>query len=180
MTTSPDRSAPATTPDPAGPTAPTPTPDDVGAALVDGVEALGLDVDDLGDGRFMTMLAGEWKRTIPVLFHVGDRSVRVTSLLAGRPDDNLGEVHELLLHRNERSGWVHFALDDEGDIVLTGRVPLAAVDHATLDELLGEVLAVSDATFNSVLRAGFADYIDVEQAWRAANDMPPNPVSTQG
>ncbi len=176
MTPSADQPPPDPTPDPT----PAPTPDEVANALVAGVEALGLDLDDLGDGRFMTMLSGEWKRTIPVLFHVGDRSVRVTSLLAGRPDGNHGEVHELLLHRNERSGWVHFALDDEGDIVLTGRVPLAVVDHATLDELLGEVLAVSDATFNSVLRAGFADYIDAEQAWRAANDMPPNPVSTQG
>ncbi len=152
----------------------------VAADLVAGIERLGLDVDDLGDDRWMTMLAGEWKRTIPVLFHLGDHSVRVTSLLAGRPDDNHAEVHALLLHRNERSGWVHFALDDEGDIVLTGRVPLAVVGDETLDELLGEVLAVSDATFNSVLRAGFADYIDAEQAWRAANDMPPNPVSTQG
>lgn len=163
------------------PSDPTPSdPNDAASALVAAVERLGLDLDDLGDGRWMTMLEGEWKRTIPVLFDVGDHSVRVTSLLAGRPDENHGEVHALLLHRNERAAWVHFALDDEGDIVLTGRVPLAIVDDNTLDELLGEVLAVSDATFNSVLRAGFASYIDVEQAWRAKNDMPPNPVSTQG
>ncbi len=146
----------------------------------DTLAELGLDVDHVGEAQWMTMLSGEWKRTIPVLFTIGDRSVRVTSLLAGRPDENHGEVHALLLHRNQDTGWVHFALDDDGNVVLTGRIPHAAVSSASIDELLGEVLAVSDATFNSVLRAGFEHYIDAEQRWRAANDMPPNPVSTQG
>lgn len=157
-----------------------PTVDRVADRLATTLADLGLDVDHVGEHRWMTMLSGQWKRTIPVLFDLGDRSLRVTSLLAGRPDGNHGAVHELLLHRNERSGWVHFALDDTGDIVLTGRVPLVAVTPGALDELLGEVLAVSDETFNTVLRTGFADYIAVEQAWRAANDMPPNPVSTEG
>ena len=156
------------------------SPEQVAGQVEDTLAGLGLDVDQVGEQRWMTMLAGEWKRTIPVLLVLGERSLRITSLLAGRPDDNHGAVHELLLHRNERARWVHFALDDEGDIVLTGRVPIAAVDPAAIDELLGEVLAVSDETFNTVLRIGFADYIAAEQAWRAANDMPPNPVSTQG
>lgn len=150
------------------------------AVITDTLAALGLDADQVGESQWMTMLSGEWKRTIPVLFTIGERSVRVTSLLAGRPDENHGAVHELLLHRNQDMGWVHFALDDDGNVVLVGRVPHVAVSEAHLDELLGEVLAVSDATFNSVLRAGFERYIDAEQRWRAANDMPPNPVSTQG
>ncbi len=148
--------------------------------VTDTLAELDLAADRIDEARWMTMLAGEWKRTIPVLFTIGDRSVRITSLLAGRPDENHGEVHELLLHRNQDTGWVHFALDDEGDIVLTGRVPHAALDADVLGEVLGEVLTVSDATFNSVLRAGFEGYIEAEQHWRAANDMPPNPVSTQG
>lgn len=154
--------------------------DDVATVVVDTLESLDLAADRVGEHRIMTMLSGEWKRTIPVLFEVGERSVRVTSLLAGRPDENHGQVHAYLLHRNEDAHWVHFALDDEGDIVLTGRMPDDVVTPATLDELLGEVLAVSDASFNSVLRAGFEHYIAAEQRWRAANDMPPNPVSTEG
>ena len=148
--------------------------------LLDGLEGLGLPVEQVGERQWMTMVSGEWKRTIPVLFELGDRSLRVTSLLAGAPDENHAEVHELLLHRNERARWVHFALTDVGDVVLRGRVVLEAFTPAVLDELLGEVLAVSDETFNSVLRAGFESYIAAEQRWRAANDMPPNPVSTQG
>lgn len=156
------------------------SPEQVAGQVEDTLAELGLDVDQVGEQRWMTMLAGEWKRTIPVLLVLGERSLRITSLLAGRPDDNHGAVHELLLHRNERARWVHFALDDEGDIVLTGRIPNAAVTPDVLGQVLGEVLTTSDRTFNSVLRAGFEHYIDAEQQWRAANGMPPNPVSTQG
>jgi hypothetical protein len=38
------------------------------------------------------------------------------------------------------------------------------------------VLTLSDETFNQVLRAGFASYLEVEQRWRAKAGLPPNPV----
>jgi hypothetical protein len=142
--------------------------------------ALGLEVTPVGQDRWMTTLAGEWKRTIPVLLELGDRTLTVTSLFAGIPDEGHAEVYRLLLHRNQRPGPVHFALDDEGHLVLTGAVPLVAVDAAALDELLGAVLGVSDETFNQVLRAGFASYLAAEQRWRATVGLPPNPVGEPG
>lgn len=149
-------------------------------AVTETLEATGLDVDEVGDDRWMTVLAGEWKRTIPVLLHLDERSLAVTSLFTGVPDEGHAEVYALLLHRNQRRLPVHFALDDEGDIVLTGSLPLVAVDRAAVDALLGALLATADETFNQVLRAGFAGYIEHEQAWREKNGLPPNPVSTQG
>jgi len=122
------------------------------------------------------MLAGEWKRTIPVLLEVGDRALKVTSLLAGAPDERHEEVYRLLLQRNQRARLVHFALDDEGDLILTGALPLAALDAATVDELLGAVLSLADETFNQVLRTGFAGYLAAEQRWRRGAGLPPNPV----
>ena len=139
-----------------------------------------LAVDEVGEDRWMTMLAGQWKRTIPVLLHLDERSLRVTSLLCGRLDEGHGDAYALLLHRNERLSWVHFALDDEGDVILTGAIPRELLSPAVLDEVLGQVLLVSDETFNAVLRAGFAAYIDSEQAWRARTGQPPNPVSGGG
>lgn len=147
------------------------------ALLVDTLEAAGLDAEEVAEDRWMTMLAGEWKRTIPLLLHLDERSLKVTSLLAGVPDEGHAEVYEILLQRNQRSGPVHFALDDEGDLILTGSLPLEALDAERLDELLGAVLTLSDETFNQVLRAGFAGYIEVEQRWRASAGLPPNPVS---
>ncbi len=148
--------------------------------VVSTLEDAELDVDEVGEDRWMTMLAGQWKRTIPLLLDLEERHLTVTSLLAGVPDEGHEEVYRLLLQRNQKPLPVHFALDDEGDIILTGQVPLVALDASTLDELLGAVLSVSDETFNSVLRAGFASYIDAEQRWREKTGQAPNPVSTQG
>jgi hypothetical protein len=133
-------------------------------------------VDDLGDDRYLAVLSGTWKRTIPVLFEVGDRHLTLTSLFAGVPDEAHAEVYALLLRRNQRSGPVHFALDDEGDLILVGRLPLVAADERGVDELLGALVDVCDRTFNDVLRTGFATYLDGEQRWRASVGLPPNPV----
>ncbi len=146
------------------------------AVVLDGLAAADLEVTPINDRRWMTMLEGERKRTIPVLLELGDRSLTVTSLLAGVPDDGHAEVYRILLARNQRPAPVHFGLDDEGDIVLVGRVPREALDATSFDELLGLVLTWSDETFDQVLRAGFGDYIDVEQRWRAKVGLPPNPV----
>jgi hypothetical protein len=141
------------------------------------LEANDLDVTEVGEDRWMTMLSGEWKRTIPLLLDLDERTLRITSLLAGVPDEGHAEVYRILLQRNQRPLPVHFALDDEGDLVLVGQVPLVALDARAVDELLGAVLTLSDETFNQVLRAGFASYLEVEQRWRAKVGLPPNPVA---
>jgi hypothetical protein len=145
-------------------------------ALLSTLEANELEVTEVGEDRWMTMLAGDWKRTIPLLLDLEERSLKVTSLLAGVPDEGHAEVYRILLQRNQRPLPVHFALDDEGDLILTGQVPLVALDTRAVDELLGAVLTLSDETFNQVLRAGFASYLEVEQRWRAKAGLPPNPV----
>jgi len=144
--------------------------------LRDGLAAAGLEVTEVGDDRWMTMLEGEWKRTIPVLLDLGDRRLTVTSLFSGVPDEGHAEVYRILLQRNQRPGPVHFALDDEGDLILTGSLPLAALDADSVDELLGQVLTYADETFNQVLRTGFAGYLEAEQRWRASAGLPPNPI----
>jgi hypothetical protein len=146
-------------------------------ALLATLEANELDVAEVGEDRWMTMLAGEWKRTIPLLLDLDERTLRITSLLAGVPDEGHADVYRILLQRNQRPLPVHFALDDEGDLILVGQVPLAVLDERAVDELLGAVLTLSDETFNQVLRAGFASYLEVEQRWRSKAGLPPNPVT---
>lgn len=151
--------------------------DDLGELVERVLDEADLDWDRVGEQRWTTMLSGEWKRTIPVLLHLDDRTLMVQSLLCGVPDEGHREVYALVLHRNERQRFVHFALDDVGDVIMTGRIPRAALDEDLLGQILGELLSTADESFNSVLRLGFAGYIDREQAWRAKNDLPPNPVS---
>ncbi len=144
--------------------------------LLDALDAADLEVSEVGEDRFMLMLSGEWKRTIPVLLDLDDRTLKLTSLFSGVPDEGHEQVYRLLLQRNQRSGPVHFALDDEGEVILTGTLPLAALDERAVDELLGRVLELSDETFNAVLRLGFAGYLEAEQRWRAKAGLPPNPA----
>lgn len=144
--------------------------------VTNGLAAVDLPVDDAGENRWMTTLSGEWKRTIPVLIELGERNLKVTSLFTGGLDEGHATVYELLLQRNQHAGPVHFALDDAGDVIITGGLPIEAVDAERFDELLGVVLDLADRTFNQVLRTGFAGYLAVEQAWRRRAGLPPNPV----
>jgi hypothetical protein len=132
-----------------------------------------------GDGAEWTVtLAGENKRTIPVHLRLEDQALHLRSLLCRSPDEGHEEVYRYLLARNERSGAAHFALDGDGNIVLVGSLPREALDRESFERLLGAVLTLADEVYNAVLRRGFASYIDVEQRWRAARGMPPNPVSS--
>jgi hypothetical protein len=97
--------------------------DEARKVLLAGLEAADLEVDEVGEDKWMTMLSGEWKRTIPLLLHLDEHSLKVTSLFAGVPDEGHEEVYRLLLQRNQRPQPVHFALDDEGDLIITGMVP---------------------------------------------------------
>ena len=144
------------------------------------LERSDLEVEQVGEHRWTTMLSGEWKRTIPVLLDLGERGLTVTSLFAGAPDEGHEEVYRLLLQRNQRPRPVHFALDDEGDLILVGYLHRDVIDDERVDELLGAILDLADGTFNRVLRAGFAGYLEVEQRWRAKVGMPPNPAGHQG
>ncbi len=89
-----------------------------------------------------------------------------------------GRSVPLPLERNQAAQPVHFALDSAGDVLLTGQVPLAVLDADSFDRLLGVVLTVADEVYFSVLRRGFAGYLEVEERWRGRVGLPPNPISS--
>jgi hypothetical protein len=136
-----------------------------------------LDVERVGEHGWLTVLRGERKRTVPVYLAVGDHTLSIQSFFLRAPDEQLDEVYALLLRRHLRTYVLRFALTDDGDVLLVGVLPLHAVTVAELDRVLGQVLAVADDMFNPALRAGFASYIDREQAWRRGVGLDPNPIS---
>jgi hypothetical protein len=143
----------------------------------EGLASAELEAEMVGPRTWMTVLSGQWKRTLPVMLRVEERSLYVSALLCGEPDERHAEVYGYLLRRNQRPSPIRFALDDDGDVVMIGWVPLVALDATSFDRLLGEILTTADEVFNAVLRRGFAGYIEAEQRWRAAQGLPPNPVS---
>jgi hypothetical protein len=63
---------------------------------------------------------------------------------------------------------VSWAVDNVGDVYLTGRTPLHAVTSDELDRLLGAVLTYADESFDAMLEIGFATAIRREWAWRVS------------
>lgn len=61
-----------------------------------------------------------------------------------------------------------YAVDQLGDVYVTGRLPLSAVTEAEIDRLLGQVLEAADGSFNTLLELGFASAIRKEYAWRVS------------
>lgn len=129
------------------------------------------------DDRWTVMLHGERKRTVGVTMSLGDHTLIVQSFFMRAPDEDTAAVYALLLRRNLRSYTLRFALHPDGDVLLVGMLPLAAVNAEELDRLLGQLLAVADETFDEALRLGFSAYIEREQAWRTATGQPRNPIT---
>jgi hypothetical protein len=118
-------------------------------------------------GTFAVTLPGTRKLSTTCSLVVGEHSLSVNAFVARDPDENHAAVHRWLLEHNAKMYGVAFAIDQHGDIYLSGRVPLAAVTADEVDRLLGAVLEYADASFNSILEKGFASSIRREWEWRS-------------
>lgn len=147
------------------------------AAVADYLAETDLEVEQLDDTTWFTMLAGERKRTVPAYLEVGERHLTIQSFFMRGPDENEGALYAYLLGRHLRSYVLRFALAESGDIIIVGVVPHRAVDGEELDRLLGQLLSAADDAFDKALRLGFASYIEREQEWRERSGMARNPIT---
>jgi hypothetical protein len=106
------------------------------------------------EGRWAVRMRQQTRDATTVWFEVGERSTWFEAHIIPQPAV-AAEAHRQALVRNG-AGWrCFFALDDEGAIVLRGRVAAA---HVTLDELdlvLGEIYDTIEVAFRPMARAGF-------------------------
>jgi hypothetical protein len=129
---------------------------------------LELDWTEARPGLFVVTLPGTKKLSTTCSLAVGPHSVTVNAFVSRRPDENHQEVYRWLLERNARMYGVAFMVDKLGDVYLTGRLALNALDAAELDRILGSVLEYADGSFNRILELGFASSIRREHAWRVS------------
>jgi Putative bacterial sensory transduction regulator len=134
----------------------------IGAVL----DGLGIGYENPEPGAYLLRLEGEHKLATMTWLIAGQHSLQVEAFFCRQPDENHAAFYRFLLERNGRMYGVHFALDQVGDVYLTGRLPLAAISDDEIDRLLGCVLAYSDETFNEALKIGFGTAIRREWAWR--------------
>lgn len=91
-----------------------------------------------------------------VWFEVGDRTLGVEAYVLPAPPFNREEVYRQCLVRNAGTRRIHFALDRDGDIVLSGRVPRQEVTEGELELMLGEVYAMVEVAFRPFVHAAFS------------------------
>jgi len=119
-------------------------------------------------GELVVTLPGDKKLRTVCSLVVTEQSLSVSAFVVRNPDENHEAVYRYLLRRNLRLPGLAYAIDKTGDVYVTGRVPLAGVDAAYLDQLLGVVLDAADGAFNELLALGFLESMKKEWAWRVS------------
>jgi hypothetical protein len=120
----------------------------------------------LRTGELVVTLPGEKKLTTVCSVVVGEQSLSISAFVVRNPDENHQAVYAYLLRRNLRLPGLAYGIDKSGDVFVTGRVPLEAVNAAYLDQIFGVVLEACDGAFNELLAMGFLESMKKEWAWR--------------
>jgi Putative bacterial sensory transduction regulator len=154
----------------------TPSNAAAGAAASDVQESVRRFLDEVGvewelgrrAGEFVVTLPGEKKLTTLCSVLVGEQSLSISAFVVRNPDENHAAVYAYLLRRNLRLPGLAYGIDKSGDVYVTGRVPLAGVSAAYLDQIFGVVLDAADGAFNELLAMGFLESMKKEWAWRTS------------
>jgi hypothetical protein len=117
-------------------------------------------------GELVVTLPGDKKLKTVCSVVVGEQSLSISAFVVRKPDENHEAVYAYLLRRNLKLPGLAYGIDRSGDVYVTGRVPLAAVDAAYLDQIFGVVLGAADGAFNELLALGFLESMKKEWAWR--------------
>lgn len=143
--------------------------DDVAEVIAAALAAADVAHERTGPYSFVAELPGQHRLKTACAFTVEKHGVTIQAFVMRKPDENVAEVHAYLLARNARMYGVAWAIDDAGDVYLSGRVPHHAITEAEVDRLLGTVLEYADGSFDELLKLGFGESIRKEWAWRVKN-----------
>ncbi|MEY2524677.1 MAG: hypothetical protein QOJ66_3242, partial [Ilumatobacteraceae bacterium] len=72
--------------------------------------------------------------------------------------ENVVQVYEMALRRNEKLVGAHFAIGVEDALFLRGELPVAAVCADEVDRIVGSIYAYTEQSFPSLIRLGFASH----------------------
>jgi Putative bacterial sensory transduction regulator len=116
---------------------------------------------DRGEGdehRWYVRLRGEEKEHITVWLTLGQRTLRYEAYVMPAPQENVAQVYELALRRNEKLVGAHFAIGVEDALFLRGELPVIAVCADEVDRVVGSIYAYAEQNFPAMIRLGFASH----------------------
>ena len=116
---------------------------------------------DHADGdaqRWYVRLRGDEKEHITVWLTLGQRTLRYEAYVMPAPQENITQVYELALRRNEKLVGAHFAIGVEDALFLRGELPIVAVGADEIDRVVGSIYAYAEQSFPAMIRLGFASH----------------------
>jgi hypothetical protein len=126
------------------------------AATNPAVEAV--DHADGNEHRWYVRLRGDEKEHITVWLTLGQRTFRYEAYVMPAPQENIAQVYEMALRRNEKLVGAHFAIGVEDALFLRGELPLVAVSAEEVDRIVGSIYAYAEQCFPPMIRLGFASH----------------------
>jgi hypothetical protein len=106
--------------------------------------------------RWYVRLRGEEKDVSAIWLTLGQRTLRYETYVMPAPEENHAVFYEHLLRRNDGLVGAHFSVGAEDAVFLRGELPVAALDAAELDRVLGTLYAAVEQCFRPALAIGFA------------------------
>jgi Putative bacterial sensory transduction regulator len=106
------------------------------------------------DGRWAVRMRQETRDASTVWFEVGERSLRFEVYVLPLPEGASDAYRQALL-RNSRSWRAFFALDEENNLVIRGRLSEQEVTPLELDLALGETYEMIEVAFRPLLRVAY-------------------------
>ena len=120
-----------------------------------------IDAVDRGEGdenRWYVRLRGDEKEHITVWLTLGQRTLRYEAYVMPAPQENVVQVYEMALRRNEKLVGAHFAIGVEDALFLRGELPVSAVCANEVDRIVGSIYAYTEQSFPALIRLGFASH----------------------
>ena len=112
-------------------------------------------------GAVITAVPCEARGALRVALTPRPRGLALEAFVMRAPDRGHEEVYRRVLRKHLDSGVWRFALDGAGDLFAVAQLPGATPDAAILDEALAALSLLVDASFEGLVRTGFAVPDDV-------------------
>ncbi|MBW8827514.1 MAG: type III secretion system chaperone [Acidobacteria bacterium] len=125
-------------------------------ALADNDALVAVDRGEPGERRWYVRMKGEEKDFTTVWLTLGQRALHAETYVMPAPEENEAEFYAHLLRRNRAARGLWFCIGDEDALYLMGQVPLALIDEANLDRVLGSAYRYVEDWFRPALRIGYA------------------------
>ena len=107
------------------------------------------------EGRWGIRMAQQCRDFTTVWFDVGERTIGYEAYLLPEPPHRRDDAYRLCLARNYRSWPAAISIDRQGDLYITGRIPLHSLTETALDEAVGAVYETVELSFRPLLSIGF-------------------------